>query len=180
VTLLDLFSAAQTWASEAAEAEHHAPSINGIWFPLINFLMYAFILVKYVLPRVRDFLKTRHQEVATKVEQASAKKRAAEALVQEYKTRLANADKEAQVIIGELRADGEREKAKLVGEAQGMAVKIKADANFLADQEVKGARQKVREEMAEQAVATARQLVARHLSSADQSRLAEEFVRTIG
>ena len=37
-----------------------------------------------------------------------------------------------------------------------MAAKIKDDASFLADQEVKMARQKIREEMAIQAEATAR------------------------
>jgi F0F1-type ATP synthase membrane subunit b/b' len=61
-----------------------------------------------------------------------------------------------------------------------MALKIKEDANFLADQEVKIARQKMREEMANQAERAARELVQRNLSGADQSRLAAEFIQTIG
>jgi F-type H+-transporting ATPase subunit b len=180
VTLLELFTAAQAWASEAAEAEHHAPSINDIWFPLANFLIYAFILVKFALPLVRDFLRSRHEEVLAKVNQASAKRQAAEALVSEYKAKLAGLDKEVQSIHAALGEDGEREKGKLISEAQTMALKIKSDANFLAEQEIKSARQKVREEMAEQAETTARQLVERNLSSADQSRLAQEFIQSIG
>jgi F0F1-type ATP synthase membrane subunit b/b' len=61
-----------------------------------------------------------------------------------------------------------------------MALKIKKDANFLADQEVKIARQKMREEMANQAATTARELVRRNISGADQSRLVAEFIQTIG
>jgi F0F1-type ATP synthase membrane subunit b/b' len=45
---------------------------------------------------------------------------------------------------------------------------------------VKVARQKVRLEMARQAEATARELVQRNLSAADQGRLLEDFIQSIG
>ncbi len=171
---------AQAWASAAAEAEHHAPSINDIWFPLANFLIYAFILVKFAFPLVRDFLRSRRDEVVSTISQASAKKQAAEALVNEYRAKLAGLETEVQSILASLRQEGERERNRVVSEAQATAVKIKEDASFLAEQEVKMARQKLREEMAELAAATARQLVERNLSSADQTRLADDFIQTIG
>jgi F-type H+-transporting ATPase subunit b len=180
--LLELFVTAQVWAGEAAEhgAEHHAPSINDIWFPLGNFLIYAFILVKFALPLVRDFLKTRREEVVSTIAQAAAKKQAAEALVKDYQTKVAGLDREIQTLQATLRDEGEREKARLVGEAEALAVKIKQDALFLADQEVKIARQQLRQEMANQAEAAARGLVERNLSAADQNRLAEEFIQSLG
>jgi F-type H+-transporting ATPase subunit b len=180
--IFEIFLGVQAWAAEAAEhgVEHHAPSINDIWFPLGNFLIYLFIIVKYALPLVRDFLKNRREEVVATIAQASAKKQAAEALVNEYKAKVAGLDREIQAMQNSLRQDGEREKAKLVSEAQTLAAKIKVDAQFLADQEVKMARQRVRQDMADQAEATARELVQRHLSTADQSRLAEEFIQSIG
>jgi F0F1-type ATP synthase membrane subunit b/b' len=61
-----------------------------------------------------------------------------------------------------------------------LAAKIKEDARFLADQEVRVARQKMREEMASQAEARARELVQHHLSSADQGRLVGDFIQSIG
>ena len=180
MTVSDFFSTAQAYASAAAEAEHHAPSINDIWFPLINFIIYAFIIVKFAFPLVRDFLKTRREEVVTKLAQASAKKQAAEALVREYRSKLAGLAKEVQSLQAALREEGEREKSRLVSEALATAVKIKEDANFLADQEIKTARQKLREEMADEAEATARQLIERNISAADQTRLADDFVRSVG
>lgn len=179
MTLLEFLSTAQAYASAAAEAEHQ-PSINDIWFPVANFIIFVFVIVRYALPLVRDFLKSRREEVLAKINQASAKKRAAEALVHEYRTKLANIDKELQSIQTSLREEGETEKTKLVGEARSIAAKISEDANFLADQEVKMARHKVREEIAEQAEATARQLIERNLAPADQSRLVENFIQTIG
>jgi F-type H+-transporting ATPase subunit b len=180
VSVLEFFTAAQAYASAAAEAEHHAPSIDDIWFPLGNFLIYAFIIVKFAFPLIRDFLKSRHDEVVSTIRQAAAKKQAAEALVNEYRAKLSGLDREVGSIHGSLREEGEREKRKLVGEAQATAIKIQEDAYFLAEQEVKMARQKLREEMADQAEATARQLIERHLSGADQNRLVDDFIRTIG
>ena len=180
MSVVEFFMTAQAWASAAAEAEHHAPSINDIWFPLANFLIYAFILVKFAFPLVRDFLRSRRYEVVSTISQASAKKQAAEALVNEYRAKLAGLETEVQSILASLRQEGERERNRVVSEAQATAVKIKEDASFLAEQEVKMARQKLREEMAELAAATARQLVERNLSSADQTRLADDFIQTIG
>jgi F-type H+-transporting ATPase subunit b len=180
VSVVEFFMTAQAWASAAAEAEHHAPSINDIWFPLANFLIYAFILVKFAFPLVRDFLRSRRDEVVSTISQASAKKQAAEALVNEYRAKLAGLETEVKSILASLRQEGERERNRVVSEAQATAVKIKEDASFLAEQEVKMARQKLREEMAELAAATARQLVERNLSSADQTRLADDFIQTIG
>jgi len=180
VSVVEFFMTAQAWASAAAEAEHHAPSINDIWFPLANFLIYSFILVKFAFPLVRDFLRSRRDEVVSTISQASAKKQAAEALVNEYRAKLAGLETEVQSILASLRQEGERERNRVVSEAQATAVKIKEDASFLAEQEVKMARQKLREEMAELAAATARQLVERNLSSADQTRLADDFIQTIG
>lgn len=179
---LDLFTTAQLWASEAAShgAEHHAPAITDVIFPALNFLIYAFIIFKYALPAVRGFLKNRREEVIATMTQASAKKAAAQAMVDEYKEKLATVDRDVQTLQATLRDEGERDKAKLLTDANAMAAKIKEDARILADQEVKMARQKIREEMAIEAEATARALLQRNLSVDDQNRLADEFLQSIG
>lgn len=175
---LGIFTIAQAWA--AGGAEHHAPSITEVIFPALNFLIYAFIIVKFAFPPVRSFLQNRRDEVVATMAQASAKKAAAQALVDEYKTKLAAVDQQVQNLQATLRDEGERDKAKLVGEANAMAAKIKADASILADQEVKMARQKIREDMAVQAEAAARAWLQSNLSADDQNRLADEFIQSIG
>ena len=179
MSLFDLLTIGQAWAS-AAEAEHHAPSINQIWFPLANFLIFVWILKRFALPLVRDFLRSRREEVLSAVQAAAESKRRAQAIVEEYKSRLAVLDQEVRSIQASLRAEGERQKAKLLEEAQALMKKILEDARFLADQELKMVRQKIREEMASLAEARARELVQRHMTPADQLRLAEEFLGEIG
>lgn len=179
MSLAELFFTAQAWASSAA-GEPHGPSIHEIWFPLGNFLIFAFIIVRYALPLVRGFLHSRRDEVLATIEESAAKKRQAEALVLNYQARLADLDKESAAIQASLRDDGEREKSKLFSDAQTLAAKITEDARFLADQEFRMARQKMREEMAGRAEALARELVQRNLSPADQGRLVEDFIQNIG
>lgn len=179
MSFIEFLGTAQAWAS-AAEAEHHAPSIHQIWFPLANFLIFAFVIVHYALPLVRDFLRSRREEVLATVREAAVKKQHAEAIVREYRERLARVEQEMASIVASLQAEGESEKSKLLSDAQALAVKIKEDARLLADQEVRMARQKVREEMANQAEARARELVQRHLSATDQGRLVEDFIQSIG
>jgi F-type H+-transporting ATPase subunit b len=180
VELLEAFTTAQAWASTATGAEHHAPSIWDVWWPFWNFVIYAIIIAKFAVPRAREFLNTRREEVVSTISQAAAKKQTAEARVSEYKAKLAGLDKEIQSLQATLRQEAEREKSKLISEAQAMAVKIKEDASFLGDQEVKVARQRIREELASQAEMTARELVRRNLSPEDQSRLVQDFIQSIG
>jgi F-type H+-transporting ATPase subunit b len=178
VSLLELFTTAQAWA--AGGGEHHAPPVSDVIFPAINFLIYAFIIVKFVFPLVRGFLRSRREEVVSVITQASAKKQQAEALVREYRDKLSEVEREAASIQASWNEEAEREKVKLLNDAQVMAAKIKDDARFLADQEVKMARQKLRNDMANQAEAIAEDLVRRHFSPADQNRLATEFIEQIG
>lgn len=179
MSLLELFFTAQAWASSAG-GEHHAPSIHEIWFPLGNFLIFAFIIARYAMPLVRSYLQSRREEVVAALEQSSARKQQAEARVQDYRKRLALVDTEIAAIEASLRDDGEREKSKLISDGQTMAVRIKEDARFLADQEFRMARQHLREELAGRAQAAAGELARRNLSGADQGRLVEDFIQSIG
>jgi F-type H+-transporting ATPase subunit b len=178
VTPVDLIFTAQAWA--AAGAGHHETHISEVIFPALNFILYAFIIVKYAFPLVRNSLRSRRDEVVATVAQASAKKQQAEASVNEYRSKVGGLDREVQSIETSWREEAEREKARLLAEARTLAAKIKEDAQFLAEQELKVARQRIREEMAGQAEATARQLLQRHISAADQNRLAAEFIQDLG
>ena len=159
MSLLDLFFATQALASEAGHGGHHVPTIGEVWWPFWNFVIYVFVIVKFAVPLVRSYLASRRDDVLATIEQASAKKQQAEALVTEYRQKLAGLDGEIQSIHNALRDEGDRDKAKLLAEAETMAAKIKDDAQFLSQQEIRMAQQQIRREMADQAEAAARDLI---------------------
>ena len=67
-----------------------------------------------------------------------------------------------------------------MAEAEELATRITTDADFLADQEVKAARQELRREIARMAEAAAERLVQSHLTAADQKRMVAEFLGEVG
>lgn len=178
MSALDLFVVANAWA--AGGGEHHTPTIGEVIFPAINFIIYAAVLYYFALPALRGFLRARRDEVVSTMAQASAKKQQAEALVGEYRAKLAGLNQEIGAIEASFQREAAAEKEKVLREAQVLAAKIRDDARVLAEQEIKAARQMMRVEMANRAEATARDLVQRNISAADQGRLAQDFIQTLG
>ena len=178
MTLLELFSLVPAWAAE--EAAHEAPAISELLFPLLNFVLYVYLIKRWVIPGVLDFLRARRQQVLTSIEGATESKQKAEAIVKDYKARLDRSAEEIQEIEVLFQTEGEREKTKLLEEGERLVAKIKEDAALLAEHEVKVARQRIREEMADRAEVTAKELIQRYLSPADQSQLFADFIQNIG
>ena len=178
--LLAVLFLSELWAASSAGVEEHAASVTQIIFPLINFLIFLYVIKRFLLPLIKSHLRSRREEIVAALGEADESKRSAEAMVREYRARLARMAEETKKIREELRADGEREKARLLKEAEELASKIKADAGFLAEQEVKLARQRLREEMARLAQEAAQKLIQSHLTPSDQKRLVEEFLSGVG
>lgn len=175
-----LLVVSELWASSAAGVEEHAASVTELVFPLINFLIFLYLVRRFALPLVKGYLRSRREEIVAVLGEADESRRSAEAFVRDYRARLARIAEETTKIREELRVDGEREKGRLLSEAEELATKIKVDADFLAGQEVKLARQKLREEIARLAKEAAQKLIQAHLAPADQKRLVEEFLSGVG
>lgn len=176
MSLFFLISVSELWASSSAGVEEHAASVTELIFPLINLVLFLYLIKRFVIPLIKGHLRSRREEIVVALGEADESRRGAEALVRDYRARLARIREEAQRLSEELRQEGEREKAKLLREAEELAARIKADGDFLAEQEVKLARQKLREGIARSAEEAAGKLIRAHLAPSDQQRLVEEFL----
>lgn len=177
--LFDLFRLGEAWAA-ASGAERHAAPISQLFFPLLNFLIFAYLIKRFVLPVIQDYLRSRRQALLNSLTEADLAKKRAQETLQEYRSRLARLEEEMKAIQEDLRKEGEREKMKLVQEAANLATKIQEDARFLSEQEFKLARQAVRREMALKAQSAATEMIRDQLTAADQNRLVTEFMRGVG
>ena len=180
MSLLAVLFVTELWAAPSGGAEEHAASISQLLFPLINFVIFLYLIKRFALPVARDYFKLRRQEIAAAVREADDAQQRAQAIVGEYKNRLARLDAEARELREALRVEGERKKAKLLAEAEILVTRIKTDADFLAQQEVKSARQGLRSEIARVAKAAAEKMVLNHLTAADQKRMVSEFLSEVG
>jgi F-type H+-transporting ATPase subunit b len=168
------------WAAPAAAAEEHAASVTELVFPLINFLIFLYLIKRFGLPIVGGYLKSRREGIAQSIREADEAKEHADALARDYQNRLARLAEETRSIRESIRADGEREKAKLLAEVQEIATRIKTDADLLAEQEVRLARQALRREIVDAARAAAEKIIRQNFSAADQKRMVAEFLTEVG
>ena len=176
----ELIPSAQVWAAAATGAEAHTAPITQLIFPLINFLIFFYLLKRFLMPVIKNHLRSRREGILTAVKTAEDDKVQAETVLQDYRGRLARLDEETKEIRETLRAEGEREKARLLHEAEDLALRIKGDADFLALQEEKVARQQLREEIARKAKEAAEQAIKANMRATDQERLIDEFLVGVG
>ena len=174
-----MFSLVEAWASTAPGAEGHAPSMTSLIFPVINFLIFVFLIYRFALPPARRYLVSRRDGILAAVRSANESKENADSTLRSFRARLASTDDETKTLLETLRAEGEREKAKILREAEELASKIRADADFVSQQEIKVARQQIREEIARIAQRAAENAIRANLRAADQERLVEQFLQGI-
>jgi len=166
------------WAAGSGDA--HSSSVVDLFFPLINFLIFVYLAKRYAIPPLRDHLKKRREGIINSVAEANEAKSQAEKYLQRYKSLLQNLQEETAKIREGLRAEAEREKARMMTEAEESAAKLKADADFMAEQEIKMARQQIRRELADLAEEAAERAIANQLTNDDQNRMINDFAQQLG
>jgi F0F1-type ATP synthase membrane subunit b/b' len=143
---------------------------------LFNFAILALIYYRYGKKPLADGLKNRKISIATAIENAQRILREAKERSKRYRSKL---DKVA--------ADAEQGKASLVSTGQGeaemirrtadeKAARIERDATFLLEQEKKQTQLDLVRETVEKAAREAEALLKSNVSTADQERLADEFL----
>jgi len=163
------------WAAEEGHGEH-VPSISDLVFPVINFLLFVFILYRYVIPTVRDALRQRREKITLALEEAKRAKEDAERLRQDYEQKLAGLAAEQEKIREQALEAAERERRRIVEEARQMAERVKSEVQQIAQREVEEARRTLRQEAANQAVRIATELMQSRLTQTDHRRLVQDLV----
>jgi F0F1-type ATP synthase membrane subunit b/b' len=76
-------------------------------------------------------------------------------------------------------AEMEKERSKILDEAQGLASRIREQARLAYEQELKEAMAKVRSEVSERTIKAAEATVREIFKKEDHDRMVEEFIRNV-
>jgi len=174
----------------ASGGDHHGE--HGIpWgtliFSTINLAIFLVVLPRLLplflktmgLPASRDDLQNRRAGIQTALQQAAKAKQESEQLKQEWERRLANLGTEIETLRKQARDEIAAEREQILAAAQRLADTIRKDAQKAAEQEVRNAEEKLREEVASQALAVARRLAPQRLTAADQERFVGDFIQQV-
>lgn len=168
------------WCSEGG-AHDGGHGLNWFDFALRtgNFAILAFILYKLLSKPLGNFLVSRREDIKKLLADLEAKKREAEEISAQYKSKLAALDEETKKIVNELLAEGEAEKAKIIAAAEKQADYIRQQAQLAAQQEVKAARDKLQNDIADLSIAAAEEILLKKIKADDQDRLVKDFMKRV-
>jgi F-type H+-transporting ATPase subunit b len=146
-----------------------------IW-TLVIFGITLFLLKKYVFGPVGQAIEKRRADIAQSIEEAERSRDEATALLEDYKTRLAEARREADALREQARKDGERQGQEILAQAHTQRERLLTDAETQISAEARAAASGLRDEVATLALLAAEKVSRRSLSDDDHRRLIEEAI----
>ncbi len=144
-----------------------------------NFFILLFIFVKLGKGKIAAALKARKAEIEDALSEAARLKAEAAVKHREYSERLAKLDDELAQIKRDMIDAGTKERDRIVADAEQKAARMRREAEFIIEQQVKQLRADLVTEAAETAVAAAEELLLRTTTSYDQQRLAQEYLKAL-
>ena len=146
-----------------------------IW-TLVIFGITLFILKRYVFGPVGQAIEKRRDEIAASIAEAERSRDEATSLLEDYKTRLAEARREADTLRDQGRKDGERQAQEIIANAQQQRERLLADAEQQISAEARAAASGLRDDVATLALMAAEKVSRRSLNDDDHRRLIQEAI----
>ncbi len=173
-----LLWAGLVWAGEGEGGEHHV-SLMMEAFRVINFIIFAALLYKFVAQPVKNYFKERVHTIELALKEAREAKEEAEKKAREYSEKLKNAEVELKDMLYQAEKERDEQMRRIREETENMVQRIKEQAQAAADLEVKKARAELQREAAELAVGMAEGLLKENFTDEDQKRLLSEYTTKI-
>lgn len=165
------------WSSEAS---HGGGAPWGDFFQrVLNFVIMVGILVWLLKKPFSDFFSSRRETIRKTLVDLEHKKKEAEKHCAEYRAKLAALDKETEKIVAEYVEEGEVQKQKIIQAAEAQAEYIKQQAQLAISQEIRTAREKLQQEVAELSAAAAEDILKKNIRFEDQEKLVREFTTKV-
>lgn len=142
----------------------------------VNFGIIVFILNRYAKTPLKNFLRSKKEDLAQEIDELEEKKEDANAKIRETQKTI----EESDVRLAELKArivqQGEREKLKIVESAQQQSRAMLADANRRIDASILQARNTVKGELIDAAIDLAMERLPQEITAVDNEKFVNEYL----
>jgi F-type H+-transporting ATPase subunit b len=164
------------WAAEEGQPGLFSVNLGLSVWTIVIFLSLLFILRKYAWGPILSGLEAREEGIQGKLDKAAEEREEASRLLEEHRSQLADTRREAQQLIAEARAAGERVRKDLEEKARGEAQGIVEAARRDIERERDEALDTIRKQSVELALAAAEKLIQERLSADRDRELVESFL----
>ncbi len=146
---------------------------------VLNFIVFAVIIYVAAAKPARHFLNGRIEEIKGQLDEAERAKEEAEKKVKDISKKIENLAAEAAEMEETLKKEGEVERDRIIEAANLAAEKIKVQAEFTVEQELKKAIAAIREETAGAALEVAEKMLKEKVKPTDQKKLVEDYMGSL-
>jgi len=146
----------------------------------VNFLILIALLSKFLFNPLKKFLADRAEGIEKSLAEAKLAREAAAKAQEDYRAQIVATQREAAVLREQVQREVEEERQRLLQASREEAQRMLADAKMTIEAETKRARAALREEVVGLSLAAAERILGRSMTSDDQKRLAEQYVRDLG
>ena len=149
-------------------------------FVLLNTLIIFLVAKKFLFVPVHNMITQRQEEIDGMYSAADQAKSDAQALKDEYQSRIADAQATSDQIVKDAIARGQRREAEIVSQANAHATAIlnKATADIALEKEK--AINDAKNEISDMALTIAGKVVGRAVNEADHAALVDHFIDELG
>ena len=152
-------------------------TIIGTW---VNLLILFLVMKHFLFGRINKVLEDRKNEVAETYRKADEAEENARKLEAEYAQRIDGAKEESAQIIQAATRKAQQRSDEIIAEAKTEAKGISEQARAEIEREKKIAVNKIKDDITDIAFQAAQAVIEKDLTSADNERLIEEFIDSVG
>ncbi|HPH65413.1 MAG TPA: ATP synthase F0 subunit B [Kofleriaceae bacterium] len=158
--------------SPQEEEKMNAPFI----LMFVNFGILLIILAKFAGPAARKMAETRSDQIKNALDESARLRQEASDKLDEYKTKLADADAQINKMVEDMRAVAEADKNRILENANVQAEAMKRDAESRIAAEITRARAELKREVSLAATAAAEKMLRERANGSDHTKLVDSFI----
>jgi F-type H+-transporting ATPase subunit b len=152
---------------------------EGLFWSVLNFLLLVVVLVVLVRKPAEAYFTGRRDAIREQLETSARLKKEAEERYAQWQRRLVDLERELEGIRSTARERAETEREHILADARAGAERIQRDASAAIEQEVRRAKDRLREEASDLAIELAAGLLRESVTTDDRERLLDEFISRV-
>jgi len=166
-------------ALASEDGGHQGSTLLPFVFHWINFLIVAFLIYKYALPKIKNFFIERSQRIGRAMREAEKVKIQAEEKLHEYEEKARYLHEEIEKLTNIAHQEALENEKKIISSAEKEAERIQQQTKKIIEQELKKAKLELKMEAANLSLEKARIFVQKNLTDKDQAKLISDYMNQI-
>ena len=165
---------------EGASDSHAHDQMMNLLYRILNFTLLVIILVVIVKKTsMLRFFGERREEIKEKLEALTKERQTAESRSRELEKKLEEFEIQKKEILEQFRAEGAKEKARIISEARERAAQLISQVDHTIEREIQGATERLKQEVVEMAAQRAEEIISKGIKDSDQDHLVNEFIKSV-